>query len=103
MLLSDRLLQPSPREPAPPPDPRANGSEPVRFAAVKDELHRRLVDTLDLKNIERLSPERVREEIRALLASMVGASKIPLNQFERDRLIQDLLDEVTGLGPLEAL
>ncbi len=103
MLLSDRLVQPSSREPALPADPRPNDGDPLRFAAVKDELHRRLVDTLDLKNIEKLSPERIREEVRSLLASMVGASKIPLNQFERDRLVQDLLDEVTGLGPLEVL
>src|SRR6266568_2685850 len=104
MLLSDRLLQPSPREPALPVEPGANdGEPPLRFAEVKNELHRRLVDRLDLKNIEKLSPERVREEIRSLLASMVGASKIPLNQLERERLIQDLLDEVTGLGPLEPL
>jgi pilus assembly protein CpaF len=103
MLLSDRLLQPSAREPALTMDRAANDGEPGRFAEVKNELHRRLVDALDLKNIEKLSPERVREEIRALLASMVGAARIPLNQLERDRLIQDLVDEVTGLGPLEPL
>jgi pilus assembly protein CpaF len=103
MPLSDRLLQPSPREPAIPPEARVSDGEPLRFAEVKNELHRRLVDRLDLKNIDKLSPERVRDEIRSLLASMVSASKIPLNQVERERLIQDLLDEVTGLGPLEPL
>ncbi len=103
MPLSDRLLQPLPREPATPASARAGDSEPLQFAELKDELHRRLVDRLDLKNIEKLSPERVREEIRSIVASMVGASKLPLNQFERERLVQDLLDEVTGLGPLEPL
>ncbi len=103
MPLSDRLLQPPPRKPVTTVQVRAGDSEPILFAELKDELHRRLVDRLDLKNIEKLAPERVREEIRAIVASMVSASALPLNQFERERLVQDLLDEVTGLGPLEPL
>ncbi len=103
MPLSDRLLQPLPRRPEDPAQVRIGDDEAGMFAEVKDELHRRLVDRLDLKNIEKLSPERVREEIRSTVASLVGASKVALNQFERERLVQDLLDEVTGLGPLEPL
>jgi len=103
MSLSDRILQPSLRDPASPAAPGIADDRIGVFAEVKDELHRRLVDRLDLKNIETLSPERVREEIRSVVVSMVGSSKVPLSQLERERLVQDLLDEVTGLGPLEPL
>jgi len=102
MPLSDRLLQPLAQVPAP-AAPRAGDEEPPVYSELKDELHRRLVDRLDLKNVEKLPAERIQEELRAILSSMVGASKVPLNQFERERLIQDLIDEVTGLGPLEPL
>jgi len=103
MPLSDRLLQPVARESALPVQARANDEGGMVFSELKEELHRRLVDRLDLKNVEKLPPERIREELRSIVASMVGASKVPLNQFERERLIQDLIDEVTGLGPLEPL
>jgi pilus assembly protein CpaF len=73
------------------------------FRAAKGELHRRLVDRLDLKAIEKLPAERLREELRAVVAGMVAASGAPLNQSERERLVQEILDEVTGLGPLEPL
>jgi pilus assembly protein CpaF len=73
------------------------------FRAAKAELHRRLVDRLDLKAIEKLPAERLREELRSVVAGMVAASGAPLNQTERERLVQEILDEVTGLGPLEPL
>jgi pilus assembly protein CpaF len=103
MLLSDRLRAPHNGSPTIVAKAVADDDGSAIFRDVKDELHRRLVDRLDLKNIEKLAPERVVHELRSILSSMVGASKIPLNQYERERLIQDLLDEVTGLGPLEPL
>jgi pilus assembly protein CpaF len=70
---------------------------------VKGELHRQLVDRLDLKAIEKLPPERLRDDLRGIVAGMVGNSAVPLNHIERERLVQEILDEVTGLGPLEPL
>ncbi len=73
------------------------------FREMKGELHRRLVDRLDLKAIDRLPAERLQEELRGIVASMVSGSSVALNQVERERLVQEILDEVTGLGPLEPL
>jgi pilus assembly protein CpaF len=73
------------------------------FHDLKAELHRRLVDRIDLKSLEKLPRERLRDELRGLLAAMVEAAALPLNHGERERLIEELLDEVTGLGPLEPL
>jgi pilus assembly protein CpaF len=74
-----------------------------RLAEMKDDLHRRLVDKLDLTAMDKLPPERIREELRGLVSGMIASSKIPLNQVEREQLVQELLDEMTGLGPLELL
>ena len=76
---------------------------PEAHLALKGELHRRLVDKLDVKTLQALPPERLRVELRELLSSMVANARAPLNQIERERLVQALLDELTGLGPLESL
>jgi pilus assembly protein CpaF len=76
---------------------------PEVYLALKGELHRRVVDKLDVKTLQALPPERLRVELRELLASMVSTSRAPLNQIERERMVQELLDDLTGLGPLEVL
>jgi pilus assembly protein CpaF len=101
MRLSDRLRQSPSNGAVAPASAVEVGSE--AFRDVKGELHRRLIDRLDLKAIEKLPPERLREELRGIVSGMVGGSGVALNQAERERLIQEILDEVTGLGPLEPL
>jgi pilus assembly protein CpaF len=101
MRLSDRLRQSPSNGAVAPASAVEVGSE--AFRDVKGELHRRLIDRLDLKAIEKLPPERLREDLRGIVSGMVGGSGVALNQAERERLIQEILDEVTGLGPLEPL
>jgi pilus assembly protein CpaF len=101
MALSDRLRQRA--NGAPLEGAAAAGASPQVFQDVKSELHRRVVDSLDLKNLEKLSPERLKEQLRSILASMLAGAKVPLNQVEREQMVQDLLDELTGLGPIEVL
>ncbi|ACL66344.1 type II secretion system protein E [Anaeromyxobacter dehalogenans 2CP-1] len=99
MRLSDRLRQGPVADP--PQNEPAVASE--AFRDMKGDLHRRLVDRLDLKALERLPAERLQDELRGIVAGMVSGAGVPLNQAERDRLVQEILDEVTGLGPLEPL
>jgi pilus assembly protein CpaF len=73
------------------------------FHDLKVDLHRRLIDRLDLKGLEKLAPEQLREELRSALEGMVSGSELPLNRFERERMVQDLIDELVGLGPLEPI
>jgi len=73
------------------------------FHDLKTDLHRRVIDSLDLKSLEKLSPERLREQLRSVVGPLLAAPGVPLNQGEREQMVQDLLDELTGLGPLEPL
>jgi pilus assembly protein CpaF len=73
------------------------------FHRLKTELHRKVVDSLDLKTIEKMPPDRLRDQLRSVLAPMLASVDVPLNVVEREQMIQDLLDELTGLGPLEPL
>jgi pilus assembly protein CpaF len=101
MGLTDRLRARS----AEPADlaPTASAGASQQFLDLKAELHRKVVDQLDLKSFDRLPPERLREELRSTLGALVGASELPLNRLERDRMVQELIDELIGLGPLEPI
>jgi len=98
------------------PMTRPNGREPgwVKRLAVSDgyspeyqefkfALHRKLLDRINLEALSSLAGERVRMEIRAAVAKLVEEEKTPLSLVEKDRIIEEILDEVFGLGPLEPL
>ncbi|HET6438321.1 MAG TPA: CpaF family protein [Anaeromyxobacter sp.] len=99
MALSDRLRQRESTASATLPQLEPT---PESHLELKGELHRRLVDKLDMRTLQELPPDRLRQELRELLASMVANARA-LNQVERERLVQALLDELTGLGPIEPL
>ncbi|KPV40099.1 pilus assembly protein CpaF [Thiohalorhabdus denitrificans] len=73
------------------------------FQEMKGQIHRRLLDRMNLAIIEHLDPREVREQIGELVREMLAEEDIPLNAAERDRLVQEIQDEVLGLGPLEPL
>jgi pilus assembly protein CpaF len=79
------------------------GISPESYHQLKGELHQRLIDKIDLTTIEDLPREQIREEMRAILAGMLSSTEIPLNRTERELMVEELLDEITGLGPLEPL
>src|SRR5215212_313917 len=71
---------------------------------LKLSLHRRLVDRLDLKALDQIRDEReVAQQIRAVLVEFLRGEPTPLSQAEREQVIEEIVDEVTGLGPLEVL
>jgi pilus assembly protein CpaF len=77
--------------------------EPELYQGLKAELHQRLIDKIDLTTLEKLTADQVRSELLTILHGIVAKSNVPLNRNERDHVVQELLDEVTGLGPLEPL
>ncbi len=74
-----------------------------RLGEIKVELHRRLLDNLNLAALETASEADLRAEISAIASEALEEMAIVLNREERATLNQDLYDEVTGLGPLEPL
>jgi pilus assembly protein CpaF len=73
------------------------------FETTKKRIHQRLVDKLDLSRVGDLKGESFRREIRAVIEHLCDGEKTHLNRSERDRLIDEVLDETLGLGPLELL
>src|SRR5688500_13037922 len=77
---------------------------PEAYGSIKAQLHEQLIGKLDFSNIDKMPREQLSEELRLTVASLLAeAPDRPLNRLERERLVGELLDEVTGLGPLEAL
>ena len=70
---------------------------------LKFTLHRKLLDRINLEALSSMAGERARAEIRAAVAKLVEEEKTPLSLMEKDRVIEEVLDEVFGLGPLEPL
>ncbi|MEP6653187.1 MAG: CpaF family protein [Myxococcales bacterium] len=73
------------------------------FQELKGEMHQRLIDKLDLRTIDQLTREQLRDELRLILGGVLAGTELPLNRNERELMVEELLDEVTGLGPLEPL
>jgi pilus assembly protein CpaF len=73
-----------------------------RFQKIKAEVHRRLVEMLDISRLETMKPERLRREVRALAIQLARSTPELLNEVERERLIDEVMNETFGLGPLEA-
>src|ERR1700683_1057579 len=73
------------------------------YQELKFTLHRKLLDRINLEALSSMAGDRVRAEIRAGVAHLVGEDKTPLSLVEKDRVMEEILDEVFGLGPLEPL
>ncbi len=73
------------------------------FGAVKAAIHRKLIQKLNLDRLTEVNREEVRREVTQILEALVVGESTPMNLQERERLAQEVLDEVFGLGPLEPL
>lgn len=73
------------------------------FGGVKAAIHRKLIQKLNLERLNEVNRDDVRREVSQLLESLVAGDSTPMNLQERERLAQEVLDEVFGLGPLEPL
>lgn len=85
-------------------------SEPVspkhvvdRLLDAKVRLHRRLIEDINLQALEKLAGDDVRREVSALVGQYVVAERLPLNGAELESFVSEILDEMTGLGPIEPL
>src|SRR3982074_3819699 len=77
--------------------------ERTEYQQVKADLHRKILDRLDLEKLGRTPGEAARDEVLLLIRNTVNSEAVPLSFAERERLSREILDEIFGLGPLEPL
>src|SRR5262250_3203028 len=73
------------------------------YQQVKADLHRKILDRLNLEKLGRTQSDTARDEVLLLIRSTVNSEAVPLSFAERERLSREILDEIFGLGPLEPL
>jgi len=99
----ERKSAPVAKKPAQPAPVDKEKKRKERLAEIKLELHKRLLDNLNLSALETASESDLKSEIVAISTEALEEMAVVLNREERQQLNQDLYDEVTGLGPLEPL
>jgi pilus assembly protein CpaF len=84
-------------EPQPPNDVEA------AFLRSKSEIFGALIDTVDLRELSKLSQDQVRGELLLVISEIINVRNLVLSTAEKQRMVKEICDEVLGLGPLEPL
>jgi pilus assembly protein CpaF len=83
--------------------PLSDSANAHALQQVKGRIHRRLLERLNLSNLDRLDRQQVVDAIRKVVQDQITQESVPLNFEERDLVVGQVLDEIFGLGPLEPL
>src|SRR4051812_42816132 len=79
------------------------GERAIYMQALRVRIHQQLVERLDVQNLKTLPPDTVRAEVRILIRELCQSEKGLLSSAEQEKLMDDVMDETFGLGPLETL
>jgi pilus assembly protein CpaF len=83
------------------------GGNPTRQSAdyeeIKKSLHTELIDSLDFEEVGNTPKDELYERMRNSLNERVEGRNLPLSRLERERMVQEILDNILGLGPIEPL
>src|SRR6516165_2839988 len=74
-----------------------------RWFQFKSEVHQKLVATLSPDQLKAINKDGVRNQIGNIIERLIVDEGIPMTMVERERITEEILDEVFGLGPLEQL
>jgi pilus assembly protein CpaF len=89
-----------PARPVAAPGPHAPRAQ---YVTLKGNVHRKLLNRLNLEALASVDRQRAEGEIRTLVFELMAEENTPVSLAEREQILSDILDEVFGLGPLEPL
>jgi pilus assembly protein CpaF len=90
--------EPEKKQPA---DTRQGGEKTSFFYEIKRKIHNRFVEEANLAALEAMPVADVKEEIVKIVDFFLNEEKLLLNEAERNDLVSEIIDELTGLGPIE--
>ena len=73
------------------------------YHATKTTIYTALLNTIDLSQLAQLDIKQAGEEIRDIVAELVAIKNVSMSSSEQDHLVQDIINDVLGYGPLEPL
>ena len=90
------------------PLPSRNLSAPMgrsadRYFELKSQIHRKLIGVLNLDRVSSVPKDRIRAEIGRVVERLLDEERVPMTTAEQTKIVEEVLDEVLGLGPLETL
>ncbi len=74
-----------------------------RSQGLKARIHRRMVERINLANLDSIEPAMLRAQIGHIISALVAEENIPLSESQRQALEQEIINETFGLGPIEPL
>jgi pilus assembly protein CpaF len=74
-----------------------------RYFELKSEIHKKLIGALNMERVSSIPKDRLRVEIGRVVERLLDDERVPMTTAEQNRIIEEVLDEVLGLGPLEPL
>ncbi|MDH3585229.1 MAG: ATPase, T2SS/T4P/T4SS family, partial [Phycisphaerae bacterium] len=83
-------------------DPVAQGRVGGEWQSIKSQIQRRLLETMDLEEARRLPVEQLHAECSRRATALLNEQRCPLSAPEQKQLLREVMDEMFGLGPLEA-
>jgi pilus assembly protein CpaF len=86
-----------------PPERKPVATPAAKFEELKERIHQKLVNKLDLSRINGIEGDALRREVRMVIEHLCDMEETLLNRKERERLVEEILDQTLGLGPLELL
>lgn len=79
------------------------GNGPQHFDRLKSQIHREILSEMDLRKMEGLPAEKLKNELKTLTENLISLKKLALNQNEMRLLVEGIQNEMLGLGPIEPL
>jgi pilus assembly protein CpaF len=89
--------------------PARGGALPIasrgadRYFELKSQIHRKLIGVLNLERASSIPKDRIRAEIGRVVERLLDEERVPMTTAEQTKIVEEVLDEVLGLGPLETL
>src|ERR1700730_15952560 len=74
-----------------------------RTFELKSQIHRKLISVLNLERVSSLPKDGHSSEIGRVVERLLDDERVPMTAVEQNKIIEEVLDEVLGLGPLEPL
>jgi pilus assembly protein CpaF len=74
-----------------------------RYFELKSEIHKKLIGALNMERVSSIPKDRLRVEIGRVVERLLDDERVPMTTAEQNKIIEEVLDEVLGLGPLEPL
>jgi pilus assembly protein CpaF len=74
-----------------------------RYFELKSQIHRKLIGVLNMERVSSIPKDRIRAEIGRVVERLLDEERVPMTTAEQTRIVEEVLDEVLGLGPLETL